>query len=234
MQWPASAARPAEREAGEGLRERKKRLTRQRLSDTATRMFLERGFDAVRVSEIAEACAVSEKTVFNYFPTKEAMVLDRLETAPEVLRAALADPGAEPVDAVLNVLNDELAAVTDWMAEQPQLATAVNQVRRFGELIGSTPALQAYQREALARLTRTAAQALAERPDVHADEIESLVAANALLGLWPAQFASLRLHLGRAHSAAALHDAVSADVRRAADIVRSGLTTLNALRRDAR
>jgi AcrR family transcriptional regulator len=53
-----------------GLRERKKRLMRQQLSDTATRMFLERGFDAVKVTEIAEACGVSEKTVFNYFPTR--------------------------------------------------------------------------------------------------------------------------------------------------------------------
>lgn len=42
-----------------GLRKRKKRLMRQRLSDTATEMFLERGFDAVRVSEIAQACGVS-------------------------------------------------------------------------------------------------------------------------------------------------------------------------------
>jgi AcrR family transcriptional regulator len=53
---------------------------RQQLSDTATRMFVERGFAAVRVSEVAEACGVSEKTVFNYFPTKESLVLDRLET----------------------------------------------------------------------------------------------------------------------------------------------------------
>src|SRR5689334_11485929 len=60
----------------EGLRERKKRLLRQQLSDTATRMFIERGFDAVRVTEVAEACGVSDKTVFNYFPTKEALVLD--------------------------------------------------------------------------------------------------------------------------------------------------------------
>ena len=64
--------------AAEGLRERKKRLMRQQLSDTATAMFLERGFDEVRVAEIAAACGVSEKTVFNYFPTKEALVLDRL------------------------------------------------------------------------------------------------------------------------------------------------------------
>ena len=39
----------------EGLRERKKRLMRKQLSDTATAMFLERGFDAVKVAEVAEA-----------------------------------------------------------------------------------------------------------------------------------------------------------------------------------
>ena len=45
---------------------------RQQLSDTATDMFVQRGFDAVRVSEIAAACGVSEKTVSNYFRTKES------------------------------------------------------------------------------------------------------------------------------------------------------------------
>ncbi len=43
---------------------------RQQLSDTATQMFMARGFDAVRVAEVAEACGVSEKTVFNYFPPR--------------------------------------------------------------------------------------------------------------------------------------------------------------------
>lgn len=227
VDWPAFGARPSGHADAEGLRERKKRLTRQRLSDTATMMFLERGFDAVRVSEIAEACSVSQKTAFNYFPTKEAMVLDRLETAPEVLRSALAAPGTPPVDAVLNVLTAELAAMTDWLAAQPRFATAVAQVRRFGELIESTPALRAYQRDALDRLTREAAQLLAERPDLHADQVEALVAAHALLGLWPAQFAALHRHLDQADSAAGLYDAVHADVRRAAAIVRDGLRVIN-------
>ena len=64
VEWPVppSAPRGEAAEAG-GLRERKKRLMRQQLSDTATRMFMERGFDGVRVTEIAEACGVSEKTV---------------------------------------------------------------------------------------------------------------------------------------------------------------------------
>src|SRR5208283_4204051 len=73
VDWTA----PARAGRAEGLRERKKRLMRQRLSDTATEMFMERGFDGVRVAEVAAACGVSEKTVFNYFPTKESLVLDR-------------------------------------------------------------------------------------------------------------------------------------------------------------
>jgi hypothetical protein len=76
----------------EGLRERKKAETRQRLSDTATRMFLDRGFDGVKVTEIAAACQVSEKTVYNYFPTKEALVLDRWKATAQALRAARAIP----------------------------------------------------------------------------------------------------------------------------------------------
>src|SRR5947209_5889443 len=102
----------AEPPAGEGLRERKKRLMRQLLSDTATEMFMERGFDAVRVAEIAEACGVSEKTVFNYFPTKESLVLDLGDAVEDTLRTTLADPGLTPVQAVLAILSDQLAAIT--------------------------------------------------------------------------------------------------------------------------
>src|SRR5271170_8511934 len=96
----------------EGLRERKKRLMRQQLSDTATQMFLEQGFDAVRVAEIAEACGVSEKTVFNYFPTKESLILDRLEATVASLRTGLAEPGVPPVQAALRILDGELGAMT--------------------------------------------------------------------------------------------------------------------------
>src|SRR5580700_2716449 len=102
----------------EGLRERKKRLMRQQLSDTATELFVERGFDAVRVSEIAEACGVSEKTVFNYFPTKESLLLDLPQTTAASLRTALADPGLSPVEAALRVLAEELGNVVSWFAAQ--------------------------------------------------------------------------------------------------------------------
>ena len=97
---------------GEGLRERKKRLMRQLISDTATAMFLEDGFDAVKVSEVAAACEVSEKTVYNYFPTKESLILDREEAMTADIRHALGPGGARmsPIDAAVALITEEVRA----------------------------------------------------------------------------------------------------------------------------
>ena len=59
----------------EGLRERKKRQTREAIAQAAMALFVEHGFDAVTVADVARAADVSEKTVFNYFPAKEDLVL---------------------------------------------------------------------------------------------------------------------------------------------------------------
>jgi AcrR family transcriptional regulator len=61
----------------EGLRERKKRATREGIAAAAMELFREHGFDAVTVADVAAAADVSEKTVFNYFPTKEELVFHR-------------------------------------------------------------------------------------------------------------------------------------------------------------
>jgi AcrR family transcriptional regulator len=71
----------------EGLRERKKRQTREAIAQTAMKLFAARGFDAVTVADVARAADVSEKTVFNYFPAKEDLVLH----GGEERRAALVD-----------------------------------------------------------------------------------------------------------------------------------------------
>jgi AcrR family transcriptional regulator len=60
--------------ATEGLREQKKRQTREAITRAAWKLFNRRGFDAVTVADIARAANVSEKTVFNYFPAKEDLV----------------------------------------------------------------------------------------------------------------------------------------------------------------
>src|SRR5271154_6654950 len=141
VDWTAPRAPGTGASEGEGLRERKKRLMRQQLSDTATQMFMERGFDAVRVAEVAEACGVSEKTVFNYFPTKESLILDRLEATMASLRTGLAEPGVPPVEAALRILDRELGAMTSWLATQDDPVPASAPIRRFGTLVQATPSL---------------------------------------------------------------------------------------------
>src|SRR4051812_21285515 len=162
VNWTA-LRNPTEPPSTEGLRERKKRLLRQQLSDTATELFVERGFDAVRVADVAQACGVSEKTVYNYFPTKESLVLDRGEATLAALRTGLADRAVAPVDAVVRILDDELRALVSWLGQQPDLARARTSVRRFGELVRSTPSLRAHQRDQADQLITVAAQLLAKR-----------------------------------------------------------------------
>ena len=83
-------------------RSRKRLATRQGISDTATRLFLERGFDVVTVDEIAAAADVGRMTVFNHFPRKEDMFFDLDERGPETLRAALRPP--DPADSAVEAL----------------------------------------------------------------------------------------------------------------------------------
>ena len=65
-------------------RTRKRLATRQRISDVATRLFIERGFDGVTVDEIAEAADVARMTVFNHFSRKEDMFFDLDEEGREI------------------------------------------------------------------------------------------------------------------------------------------------------
>ncbi|WP_328453685.1 TetR family transcriptional regulator [Amycolatopsis sp. NBC_00438] len=226
VNWAASRTRRNGESEVEGLRERKKRLMRQQLSDTATEMFVERGFDAVRVAEIAEACGVSEKTVFNYFPTKESLILDHPDAALTALRADLAEPGVSPVEAALRILAEERAAVLSWLAEQDDPAEAITKSRRFGLLIATTPALRAHRLEMTEQLVVAAAEALAERAGTTPDDPEPRVLATALVALWQIQFRSMAKHLDVTRTAEQVEDLVSADVGRAAGLVAAGLAAL--------
>src|SRR4051794_7197816 len=118
--------------SGEGLRERKKRATRDAIFAAARRLFMEKGFDAVTVAEIAAAADVSEKTVFNHFPTKEDLALAGGEERLAALVSAIQGRDAgTPVIALfraetLRLLDDiETARVDDVLAVPRMVGTSV-------------------------------------------------------------------------------------------------------------
>src|ERR1700710_1910250 len=98
----------------EGLRERKKRATRDAIAASARRLFAERGFDNVTVAEVAAAADVSEKTVFNYFATKEDLAFAGGETRLAQLQAAIAQRA--PGTSVLDVFRANSEAMLDAVA----------------------------------------------------------------------------------------------------------------------
>src|ERR1700712_29679 len=83
-------------------RTRKRLATRQTISDVATRLFLDRGFDQVTIDEIAEAADVGRMTVFNHFPRKEDMFFDREQEIRDVAFGAVRSraAGLSPIDAL--------------------------------------------------------------------------------------------------------------------------------------
>jgi AcrR family transcriptional regulator len=210
---------------GEGLRERKKRLMRQLISDTATSMFLERGFEEVRVAEVAAACDVSEKTVYNYFPTKESLLLDREEPLAADIRRVLGPGGApmSPIQAAVELIAAELGRLFDFWGEDEHQPRDLTMIRRFAELLESTPQLRAAQRDMMDRLVDVAAQSMAARAGVDPDDPEPQIAADALLGLWRVQYRAMRKYSDGIRSPAEVRDRVLDEVRRAARLIDTGL-----------
>ncbi|GAA4672596.1 TetR/AcrR family transcriptional regulator [Frondihabitans cladoniiphilus] len=85
-----------------GRRERNKLEMRRRLATAAAQLFMERGYDAVSMSDVAAAAKVAEQTVYNYFPTKPQLVLDRADDFRERSRMAVLDrdPALTPAEAL--------------------------------------------------------------------------------------------------------------------------------------
>ncbi|MCG7525522.1 TetR/AcrR family transcriptional regulator [Streptomyces sp. OfavH-34-F] len=141
----------------EGLRERKKRQTRQQLSDVATGLFLERGFDAVTIAEIAQAADVSVNTVYNYFPAKEDLFLDRGRDVVERLSRYVRgrDRGESAADAVLRELRLQVEGVSPMLGLMEGYA-------RFMRVIEGADSLKArlwhIQQEAQQHLEATLAE----------------------------------------------------------------------------
>jgi AcrR family transcriptional regulator len=162
-----------------GLRERKKERTRQAIAEAARRLFAERGFEGVTVAEIARAADVAEKTVFNYFPTKEDLFYSRLEAFEEELLAAVRErPSGESVLAAFRGFLMRRRGIFDLRDEE-----ATEQLRTITRVITSSPALLAREREVMSRYTEGLAALIAEETAAGADAVEPRVAAAALIGI---------------------------------------------------
>ncbi|MEV0274629.1 TetR family transcriptional regulator [Hamadaea sp. NPDC050747] len=141
------------------LRERKKKETGIRLWVAAVKLFAERGFDAVSTAEIAAAADVSKMTLYNYFPTKEDLVLMPIEDhIDEPARVVKARPAGQTPVAALRAQFLEALADRDPATGLNDSASFV-QIQR---LIRGTPSLLA--RALHYEMTRvdTLAEALAE------------------------------------------------------------------------
>nr|AIA10469.1 bacterial regulatory proteins, tetR family [uncultured bacterium] len=139
-----------------GRRERKKAATRKNISDVATTLFLERGFDNVSIREVADAADVSPTTVFAHFSQKEALVFDEDDEQRDRLVAAVRN---RPAGVTINrALHDFYAEEIDVNFEEHGDQVA----RRFMNFLNETPELRDYASKMWLRHEDALAAAIAD------------------------------------------------------------------------
>jgi AcrR family transcriptional regulator len=202
-----------------GLRERKKQQTRELIAETARQLFAERGFERVTVAEIARVADVSEKTVFNYFPTKEDLVYWRLESFEEELLGTVRDRAAG--ESVLDAFGTFVRRPRGMLGEYDR--EAQERLAALTRMIVESPSLLRREQEIFEGYTASLAGLLAEETGAAVDDVEPWVAATALMGVHRrlVDFARGRIVAG------ARHPAIAGEVRdqaeRALALLRHGL-----------
>src|SRR5579859_1799427 len=124
--------------SGTGLRELKKARARRHIADTAARLFAERGYEHVSVTDVARAAEVAEQTVYNYFPTKEQLVTDREQQVQDRLCDLIRSrPSAvSPATAIRDFVLEAVAGIASippeiWRGELGYLAAISPTVHRL-------------------------------------------------------------------------------------------------------
>ena len=189
---------------GGGLRERKKQKTRESIQRTALRLFEKQGYEETTIEQIAAAIEISPSTFFNYFPTKEDVVLyDAYD--PMAIRMLLERPGDEPLNVGLRQVLQGLA--TAFQRDEDTILAR-------GRLFLEVPELRARIWDELERTQVMLSKLLAERTGRRADDFELRVTARVLTG---AMFeASLEWMRGKGRRG------LMELVNRALDVVESG------------
>ncbi|KUL33923.1 TetR family transcriptional regulator [Streptomyces sp. NRRL F-4489] len=134
-----------------GRRERKKAATRQKIADTALRLFLERGYEAVGIREVAAEADVAVTTLFSHFPSKEALVFERDDDFEQRLARAVTDRA--PHEPLVPALRREIHALVRHCT-----GDGAGPVQR---LIDASPALREYEESMRLRHAESLAAALA-------------------------------------------------------------------------
>lgn len=159
-----------------GLRERHKEQTRQLIFGAASRLFAERGFDAITVAQVARAADVSEMTVFNHFPTKEDLFFAKMEFFEERLLDAVRErPAGVPA---LEAFRRPVIEGCSNLGEKE----SAERIAKAAALIDGSPALQRREREIVARFTDRLAELMAAQTGAHTDDVEPCAVAEALMG----------------------------------------------------
>ncbi len=172
-------------------RTRKRLATRQAISDVATRLFMERGFDRVTIDEIADAADVGRMTVFNHFPRKEDMFFDREQEARDVAFEAIRSraSGTSPIQA--------LRELAHHMVEQVQPAFPLFEgTRTFVETAQASEALKARARQMRDDFVRALAPVLADAVGRPIDDPDSHLVAALIAATWSTAFVQAHVQLG--------------------------------------
>jgi AcrR family transcriptional regulator len=194
-----------------GLRESKKVHMRREIADQAMRLFVTRGFDRVTVAEVAAAAEVSEKTVFNYFPTKEDLFFDEIPAREAALVNAIRGRGEG--ESVLGALQRLQAS------ECGRLCSAG--FASFARTIEESPALQAKELEVMAHFAQVLGDAI--QSELGVDERDARIAAGLLVSVhWQFFRAARAQALAGRHGPAAVRR-LRADLHRAYALLEHGL-----------
>jgi AcrR family transcriptional regulator len=163
--------------SGLGLRERKKQQTREAIRQTALRLFAERGFEAVTVTEVARQANVSPATVFNYFPTKEDLFYERMEVFEEELLEAVQN--RHEGQSILAAFRDFVLSVSGVLAEQDPS----ERLAMFARIVVDSPALQERERRIFDRYSHSLAALIAAETGAASEDVEPWAAASVLIGV---------------------------------------------------
>lgn len=155
-----------------GLRQRKRQQTRDRLTRAAMALFLDRGFEATTLDDIASAADISRRSFFHYFASKEDVVFAwQEESTAALIPAVAARPASE---SMLTAAENAIAAMVRQL--EPGEAVAIARLKR------DNPALQARDQVKHEKLERALAEALGKRAGHKAEKLQARLAAMIATG----------------------------------------------------